>query len=793
MISTVRSRAAVLVAALLATAAVAASRGQPAPRAVGERVASRAHAFPLTAVRLLDSPFRDAMARDQAYLLELDPDRLLHAFRLTAGLPTRAAPLGGWEAPDVELRGHTAGHYLSALALMYAATGDERFKDRGDAMVAALAGVQAALAAKGFRRGYLSAFPESFIDRVERRERVWAPYYTLHKMMAGLLDMYRLCGNRQALDVLVAQAGWVRGRMDRLTRAQQQAMLATEFGGMNDVLASLYAETGDPAHLRLAQAFDHDAIFEPLARGEDPLDMLHANTQIPKVIGAAREYEVTGDARYRDIATFFWDRVARGRSWANGGHSDGELFFAVDRFAQHLGVETAETCNTYNMLKLTRHLFQWAPSAGLMDFYERGLYNHILASQDPATGMMIYYCPLKPGAWRSYSTRDASFWCCVGTGLENHAKYADTIYFHDERGLYVNLFIPSELTWAARGLVLRQETRFPDEDTVRLRIVAGTTAPLTVRLRHPSWAVSGISVALNGVPQQVASTPGSYLSLVREWRTGDTIDLRLPMPLREEPLPGSPGTIALFAGPILLAGDLGEEGLTSAARYGPSAPPMATVPPVEVPAFVTADRSRLLDAIRSDPSRALTFTTSGLGRPRDVTLRPFNRLHDRRYSVYWTVQSPAEWAAAQARRAGDAARAVPASVDSVDAGSASSEQAHDFRGEQVTRPDFEGRLGRETRGGWFSYRLAVPPDAPVSLVCTYRGSEGRARIFDVLVDGKVVATETLAYHPTELRDVTYAVPPALTQGKRHVTVRFQPKPDAWTAWVLGVRVIRQTP
>ena len=306
---------------------------------------------------------------------------------------------------------------------MYASTGDPRFKARGDLVVAELAKVQAALAAKGFNTGYLSAFPEELIDRVDARQRVWAPYYTLHKIMAGLLDMSQLAGNRQALDILLKQAAWVKFRMDRLTRDRQQAMLMTEHGGMTEVLANLYAVTGNPDHLRLARAFDHDFVLDPLGRGEDRLDGLHANTQIPKIIGAAREYELTGEARYRDIARFFWNRVALHRSYANGGHSDDEAFFPVEHFSEHLGDSASETCNTYNMLKLTRHLFSWEPDASLMDYYERALFNHILTSQDPETGMMIYYCPMPPGAFRTYSTPDASFWCCVGTGMENHAKY----------------------------------------------------------------------------------------------------------------------------------------------------------------------------------------------------------------------------------------------------------------------------------------------------------------------------------------------------------------------------------
>jgi DUF1680 family protein len=611
----------------------------------GTRVALVARPFPLTAVRLLDSPFKDAMLRDQAFLLGLDHDRLLHTFRLTAGLPTTATPLGGWEAPDIELRGHTAGHYLSAVALMYSATGDIRFKQRGDALVAELAKIQAALAVKGYHAGYLSAFPEEFIDRVESRRKVWAPYYTLHKMLAGLLDMNQLCGNQQALDVLLKQVAWIRFRTDRLSPDQQQAMLQTEFGGINDALASLYEVTGDPEHLRLARMFDHAAVFDPLARREDKLDGLHANTQIPKVIGAAREYELTGETRYRDIATFFWERVARHRSYANGGHSDGEAFFPVDTFSAHLGAESSETCNTYNMLKLTRHLFEWNPSAELMDFYERGLYNHILASQDPATGGVIYYCPLKPGAWKSYSTKDGSFWCCVGTGLENHAKYADTIYFQSDDALFVNLYIPSELNWKERGLNLRQTTRFPDEGTTRIAFAVDRPVRLTLRVRHPSWAASGFTVAINGLPQPVESRPGSYVSIVREWKTGDTVDIGLPMSLRAEALPGTTDSVALFYGPILLAGDLGAAGLDTARRYGPSAPPLADVPGVEVPALIAPDRTRLLAAVAPVAGQPLTFHTTGLGQPHDVTLVPFYRAHATRYTVYWKTYTPTDWKA----------------------------------------------------------------------------------------------------------------------------------------------------
>ena len=783
--STARSGAFTL--ALLLTGL--APEGGTAP--AGEVVPIAARGFALTEVRLLDGPFREAMLRDQQFLLSLDIDRLLHTFRLNAGLPSSATPFGGWEAPEVELRGHSLGHFLTASALMYAATGDARFKARADAVVAELAKVQEALATRA-NAGYLSAFPEEFFDRLEKRQRVWAPYYTLHKIMAGLLDAYELCGNPQALDVLIKMAGWVKLRMDPLSEEQRQAALETEFGGMNEVLANLYAVTGNPEHLRLARHFDHRAVFDPLARREDKLDGLHANTQIPKAIGAAREYEMSGDTRYRDIASFFWDRVAQHRSYVTGGHSDNESFFPIERFSSHLGAASAETCNTYNMLKLTRHLFAWAPSAELMDFYERALLNHILASQDPATGMMIYYCPLKPGAFKTYSKPDASFWCCVGTGMENHAKYADTIYFHGDDSLYVNLFVPSELTWREKGLVVRQETRFPEEDTTRLTLQPDPPRRLAVKIRYPAWAQSGINVTVNGRNEKVSATPGSYLTLDRQWKKGDVIQVRLPMSLRQEAMPDDPKTVALLYGPLVLAADLGREGLSESVRYGPSAPPMRRVTPIEAPALVVADPQKLLSSVRLVPGAPVAFRTEGIGRPRDLALVPFYKASDQRYTVYWSVYTPAEWDAHQAALAASARRRqaiAGATIDLVNVDDPQSERDHGYRGEGTNEWSFEGRKVREARTGWFSYDLKVRPDEPMTLVFTYKGVEGPPRRFDVLVDGETVATKTVEYHPTELLDAEYGIPESLTHGKERVTVKFQSHADEATASISEVRVV----
>ncbi len=596
-----------------------------------------AQPFELTCVRLLDGEFKAAMERDAAYLLQLDPDRLLHTFYLNAGLPTTAEPYGGWEAPEVELRGHFAGHYVSACALMYASTGDDRFKARVDQMVAGFAEVQAALPAQGYHAGYLSAFPESYFDRVEGRHPVWAPYYTLHKIMAGLLDAHLHCANPQALPMLERLADWVKFRVDNLVYEQMQITLLMEFGGMNEVFANLYAVTQNPDHLRLSFAFNDDVVLDPLKQGRDQMDRLHANTQIPKLIGLARQYELTGDTVLRDAATFFWDRVAHYRSYVIGGHSDDELFFPLHRFADHLSSVSAETCNTYNMLKLTRHVFAWEPSAQAMDFYERGLFNHILASQDPNTGMMLYFCSLKPGHVKVYNSPEHSFWCCTGTGVENHAKYTDSIYFHAEDTLYVNLFIASELTWTDQQITVRQETLFPETDTTTLTLRCAQPTRCALKLRYPAWAAQA-SLKINGVAEPISAEPGTYITLEREWQDGDRFDYRLPMRLYTEPLPGAADHIALLYGPIVLAGALGTQNLPNVYLADPNTRNAAInwLPTPPVP-MLTGSAQSVLEHVKAVSDNPFAFKLTGLGLPHDIDLIPFYRLHHQRYTVYWQL------------------------------------------------------------------------------------------------------------------------------------------------------------
>jgi DUF1680 family protein len=762
--------------------------GVSAGLAVTARPAGAADAvqlFDLADVRLGPGPFRAAMDLDRAYLLFLDPDRLLQTFRVNAGLPTEAQPYGGWEAPQYNLRGHTLGHYLSACSLMYRSTGDAEFKQRIDRIVAALADCQAAAKKAGFHEGYLSAFPESFIDRVEARKEVfpeiWAPWYTLHKIMAGLLDANQLADNAQALEVLQKMAGWVAYRVDHLTHEQMQASLETEQGGMVEVLANLSAVTGNPEYLRLARAFEHAKVLDPLAAGEDQLDGLHANTQIPKIIGAAREFELTGEARYQTIAETFWASVALHRSYVTGGHSDREHFFPVTDFRQHVGSESTETCSTYNMLKLTRHLYAWQPEVRFMDFYERALYNHILASQDPARGMFAYFLSLEPGHFKTYSTAEDSFWCCVGTGMENHAKYGDTIFARDAGSLYVNLFIPAELTWRDRGVKVRQETQFPASDTTRLTISTGRPVGFKLKIRHPGWAAGPLLISINGQPQADASQPGTYAELNRTWADGDRVEVRLPLALHTETLPGADDLVALMYGPIVLAGKLGTDGMPL--PYAVDQLDQARRPHPEAPVFVT-DTKDWLDKVELLSAPALLFRSHGLAQPHEVPFAPLYQLNNERYAVYWRVMSTAAWQQAQATAAAAAkewAEAEKSALDYVVAGDAVSEAAHVYQGDKSDAGVIGGRAWRGARrGGNFSYELdAHHASQPLTLLCVF-DSRDKPRRYHLVVNGTVVPAPTLdneAASSVAIRrfEVPVAAQTGSSPGK--VTIKFQADDD----------------
>lgn len=592
-----------------------------------EKVPWKVLPFPIQQVRLGEGPCKVAMEADRQYLRSLPPDRLLHTFRITAGLGSTAQALGGWEAPDCELRGHYAGgHYLSACALMYASTGDEDLKKNANIVVTELGKCQSAL-----KSGYLSAFPVEFFDRLREREQVWAPFYTIHKIMAGLLDMYVYCGNEQALDMVQKMAGWVDLYTEPLSYEHMQRVLGTEFGGMGEVLSNLHALTGKDYYLHVARRFDKKAFFDPLSGHRDELKGLHVNTHIPQVIAAARYYELTGDRRYRDIAEYFWDEVVSERSYCTGGTSNGEGWKTdPGKLSTELGPDSTECCCAYNMMKLTRHLFGWTADARLMDYYERTLFNHRLGTINPEDGTMMYYLPLASGYWKTFGKPLDAFWCCTGTGSEEYAKLADSIYFHDDSSMYVNLYIDSALEWPEKGLRLVQQTRFPEEQGTTIQVSAKEPAQIEIKLRIPYWAQGG-SVKVNGNLVPAFGSPSSYLSLNRVWKSGDKIELSLPMGLHISAMPDDSSVQAVMYGPLVLAGQF--EPVTKEMSFEGPGPKTGQQ---EMVADIVADPHKPIGWIEPESKQALTFRTTG--QQQSIKLVPLNKVIHERYAVYWKVK-----------------------------------------------------------------------------------------------------------------------------------------------------------
>jgi uncharacterized protein len=596
--------------------------------------------FALADVRLLEGPFLDAQQRDRQYLLALDPDRLLHNFRVNAGLEPKAPVYGGWESEEpwvgIRCHGHTLGHYLSAAAYMFASTADARMRQRVDYIAAELQACQAAAGT-----GLVCAFPDGAaqIDNAVAGRRVTGvPWYTMHKVFAGLRDAHVDGGSAAALEIARKLADWTATKTAPMTDAQFQRMLDIEHGGMNEVLADLAALTGDGRYQQLARRFCHEAVLAPLAEGRDALDGLHANTQIPKAIGFQRLFESTGEPRYGRAARFFWKTVTANRSFVTGGHGDNERFFPPADVIKHLpSAKTMETCCTHNMLRLTRALFRQEPSREYMDFYERALFNGILASQDPESGMTTYFQATRPGYVRLFHTPDRSFWCCTGTGMENHAKHGDTIYFHSAEGLWVNLFIASTVRWKAGGLTLRQRTSFPDEEATRFDLTVDRPVRTSIHLRQPAWC-PGMSVRVNGSRWQGGRAENGYVAIEREWRSGDRIDVALPMTLRAELLPFTTDVAAFLYGPIVLAGRLGRDGLFPGSQIIVNERQSGTMlnANVEIP-ILRGGIDRVLKGMRRDSRSPLTFRTSRAGVPHDVEMVPYYRLPHERYNLYWNI------------------------------------------------------------------------------------------------------------------------------------------------------------
>ncbi len=766
--------------------------------------------FPLSSVRLLDGPFRHAQTLDLAYLMAMDPDRLLAPFLQEAGLEPRASMYGSWEAEG--LGGQTGGHYLSALAFQYASTGNQLVLDRLRYMLSELRRAQEANG-----NGYVGGVPnhkELWAEVAAGDIRTggfdlngaWVPWYNLHKLFAGLRDAYLVAGVEEARPILVDLADWTRRLTGGLSDAQMQTMLRAEQGGMNEVLADAAAITGDTRYLELARRFSHRAILDPLLAHEDQLTGIHANTQIPKVIGFKRIADVAseenqdGYGSWSDAAFFFWDTVVHGRSVAFGGNSVSEHFNAKDDFSRMiLSPEGPETCNTYNMLRLTRMLFETRPDAAFMDYYERALYNHILSSQNPEHGGLVYFTSIRPSHYRVYSQPGQAMWCCVGTGIENHSKYGEMIYAHRGSELFVNLYIASALNWREQGVAIRQTTRFPDEETSTITVE--TPGAFALNLRYPGWVAPGaMRVAVNGAEQPVAEGPGSFVRLERSWKAGDEVRVTLPMRTRVERLPDGSPYFAVLHGPIVLAAKtdpLPGDSLDFIAGTGRmehiATGPMA---PLDETPYLLSNDDDFAAAIQPVAGEPLTFRAPGLirGADHELTLIPFFRVHDSRYVMYWPHFTPAEWVAAQqARHDAEQERiALDAlTIDHVAVGEQQPESDHYFAGEGSETGMHMARRWRHATG-WFSYNLRNPGGEAARLRVDYFGQD-RDRRFRILMNGVEVAQVELdGSHGNEFYSIDYPVPrEAIAKAEDGVLVtEFRAEDGSTAGGVYGVRLMR---
>lgn len=740
------------------------------------------HPVRLEEVRLLESPFRQAMERDGQWLLSLEPDRFLHRFRLNAGLQPKGALYGGWEAMGVS--GHSLGHYLTACSQMYAASGDGRFKEKTDYIVSELASCQAAR-----KTGYVGAIPDEdkIFDEVAAGDirsqgfdlnGGWVPWYTAHKVLAGLIDAFRYTENKTAKEVALRFADWIDQKFANLSETQFQKMLDCEHGGMNEALADIYAVSGNKKYLTLSYRFNHKKILDPLSEGLDILPGKHANTQIPKIIGTARQYELSGSEKEKKTSDYFWQQVVSHHSYVIGGNSDNEHFGEPDALSGRLSAKTTETCNSYNMLKLTQHLFARNPSAEYMDYYERTLYNHILASQNPDDGMTCYYVPLVSGGIKTYSTPTESFWCCTGTGMENHVKYGENIYSKGKDGsVYINLFIPSVLIQKDKGLSLKLETAYPGKENIKITVTGvGNQKTFPLYIRYPKWAVNGVTAKINGRPAAIEATPGSYIKLEKQWENGDVISIDLPMSLYAETMPDNPARMAFLYGPLVLAGGLGNE-------------PVAAI---DIPVFV-AKEGAVSNWVKPAGSDPLTFTAFAENKKEEVLLIPFYKMHHQHYSVYWDRFGKEEWQQKKETYNQELKRIEDIknrTVDELRIGEMQPERDHNLQGEKTETGEAFGRKWRHAVDGWFSFDMTVTDNAPLQLLCTYWGGDAN-REFDILIDDKKIATQKLNNEkPNAFMDVYYAIPPEMLKEKKKVTVTFRARPGSTAGGLFGCRIIK---
>ena len=761
--------------------------------------------FPIGDVTLLDGPLQKARNLNVTTLLKYDCDRLLAPYRKEAGLEPRAKAYPNWDGLD----GHVGGHYLTAMAIN-AATGSEECRQRMEYIISELQLCADANAKNHpeWGRGYVGGMPNS--DKLWSTFKKgdfgtyfgsWAPFYNLHKMFAGLRDAWVYCGNEQARKLFLGFCDWAIDLTASLTDAQMERMLDNEHGGMNEVLADAYAMTGEKKYLDVARRFSHRRLLTPMSQRQDCLDNMHANTQVPKVVGFERISELSGDETYHAASAYFWDIVTGERSLAFGGNSRREHFPSKEACMDFINdIDGPETCNTNNMLKLTEDLHRRNPEARYADFYELATFNHILSSQHPEHGGYVYFTPARPRHYRNYSAPNEAMWCCVGTGMENHGKYGQFVYTHVGDALYVNLFVASELNWKEKNVTLRQTTEFPYGETSRITIVKGKGKfPLLVR--YPGWVKPGeFSVKVNGQPVNLISGPSSYVVIDRKWKKGDVVDISFPMHNSVQYLLNVPQYVAIMHGPILLGMKTGTEDLAHLiaddSRFGQYASGKK-LPVNEAPILINNNIDDIANQLQPIPGKPLHFKlNTKMENAISGELQPFFEIHDSRYMIYWLALSEDSYlgyldglAKAEQERQALEAR----TVDKVQPGEQQPETDHQMLTDQSYTGNSNDVFFRDARDGhFFSYLMKTDGRTDLSLRLKYWGvGEWKTHEFDIFVDDVLVQSvnNTGKYRISEFKYETYDIPANLLEGKQQIRVKFVAKPHRQIGEIYEVRLV----
>jgi uncharacterized protein len=756
--------------------------------------------YPLSAVSLLDSPFKKAQQTDLNYILEMDPDRLLAPFLREAGLEPKAKSYENWE--NTGLDGHIGGHYLSALAMMYSATENPELKERLEYMLNELEKCQV-----NFGNGYLGAIPggkdmwtEIKAGKIDADNfslnKKWVPWYNIHKTYSGLRDAYWFSGNEKAKEMLIKLSEWCLDLTANLSDEQFQTMLRCEYGGMNEIFVDVYEITGDYRYLELAKKFSHKVILKPLLNKEDKLNGLHANTQIPKVIGFMRVAEATHDHKWAEASDFFWNNVVNYRTVSIGGNSVREHFHPSNNFSSMLeSKEGPETCNTYNMLKLSRHLFMVKQGSKYIEYYERALYNHILSSQHPEGGF-VYFTPMRPRHYRVYSQPHEGFWCCVGSGLENHAKYGEMIYAHDDKDIFLNLFIPSVLNDIDKGITLTQETSFPFEEATLLKLKLHKSKNFRINVRIPEWVKKDeFEIRINGKKIKFPAEKG-YAKLKRTWKNGDVITVALPMQTKVEFLPDNSSWASFIHGPIVLAAatertDLGglkaDDSRMGHIANGPNYP-------IEEAPVIISEKKETAKKIAAVYGKPLTFKFSDGIFPaqyQSLELVPFFQIHDSRYMLYWkvTTQGDLEKTLQVVKDSEQKKMALEEiTLDQIAPGEQQPEADHNFKGDKTEAGVHQDRHWRHA-SGWFSYELKNKNREAKVLRLTYFGLDN-GRNFNILVNNKIIANETLKGDKgNSFFDVDYHLPEDIAKEDL-LDLRFEAKEGSIAGGIFYIRLLK---